>query len=235
MKWSVAKDGYEVVDVLLGLGEDKQEIWAKVVRPVRPDWVEPDGKGWWSRPVDRKALGGRKSLHVEFSRIKTPDDVCAFAAKYGLLGLHDIDHAILDAAGFAPCEDGELLGSWLGYADMVRKIRAAHAKNKRVYGRLKPQTLLNRLFEVAPVQARLVRRKETFVLEVEPSSLFAAILLSLGRELAGMHARKVCIGCGQAFWIGKERRSDMKYCSHACRIRAYRRRKAALQNARKGP
>jgi hypothetical protein len=245
MSQEVSVDGYEVATLHLGGSE------VAVVRPVNRTWWEgglhekPLQERWnagLTRRVKHRELDKMKqNLHRVFAtRAVTPEGVCEFAGKYGLLGIEDISRQTLQDAGYSPWDTAELLSNWYGYANLVRQVLSAYQTDGLVNG-VAPAAIVNNLFRQYPSLPVLKKPEEygSHVLDLEPTSLMAAIVLHLARELAEMTVRKVCRGCGKPFWLKEGQRSDTAYCSKQCKtrskVRAYRRRKATSQNARKCP
>jgi len=71
-------------------------------------------------------------------------------------------------------------------------------------------------------------------LTVPPASFIAALWTQLGRAIADNPETKQCEECNAYFEITTEKRSDARFCSDKCRVRAHRKKPARKLNSERG-
>jgi len=118
----------------------------------------------------------------------------------------------------------------------LASILRAHDDGKRMFGRSVVSVMNSALrhYPATPFLRKRERDKhgdEAIELDFEPTSLIGAIYLAAARELASLRRKRVCPGCGDTFWVEYADRADKRYCSPACRVAAYRKRKSAVSPA----
>lgn len=87
--------------------------------------------------------------------------------------------------------------------------------------------LNERLRERTSAAVSLNTVEEPPTLRLAPKGLIGALWLQAALVISGSRRLKVCPVCGKLFAVAKGRntRRDRVYCSHRCKIRAYRQRK----------
>jgi hypothetical protein len=68
-------------------------------------------------------------------------------------------------------------------------------------------------------------RQKTLRLTIVPDSLISALWLQFARAIDRDRSYRTCEHCGKWIEVGAEARADAKYCSNACRQKAYWRRR----------
>ena len=91
------------------------------------------------------------------------------------------------------------------------------------------------------IGARILLSKEPLTgrgrICIRPTTLLNALWTQLAQAVDGRQSLRTCVECKKWFAIESDRgRSDKEYCSDACRMRAYRKRKGSKSsgNKRKG-
>jgi hypothetical protein len=175
------------------------------------------------------------SAFIEFAQTPlTPDGVKAFADRYGPLKsqhteLQQISHFW-----------GHVIEGWYGEIRDLRKAVALWDKTKTTgnFGqiiRLVEQGGESDFFEsqlqseVGIVVSVLLKKDPLGAsprLCIRPSHLRDALWVQLAHAIDGSQSLATCVECKAWFTIPAGRgRSDKQYCSDACRMRAYRKRK----------
>jgi hypothetical protein len=170
------------------------------------------------------------ALFLNFSELRSPDDVLAFAREYGHLGLLRFtpeEHAEFwnTEMRTEPFESCDL---WLREAELMRDAIASPRSNVvDPVARERVQRAVNR--RIANVEPRLLRDAGgTLTLRLWPRSLLDALWLQFAQSLHGIDSFEQCArqGCGRWFQLAPQaKRRTAKYCSPACRNRAWRDRK----------
>ena len=224
-EWEVAVGGYEWFRAPRGIGLRRQ--------------VNQPGPPRSYRPFTPKHAG----LFETFAHLSTTEKVLAFVNQYGLLG------APLRREGTArPYEYLDFVGvrrpqrprldddhCWMTQVVLMRKFLACaklvHDSEDVVWTALRPQvnkalqeTCAPRL-DWNPDSADEIR----FRLDWTPQSLLGALWLQAVRSVTRASRLQQCASCEQPIEISLEKttgaRADARFCSVACRMRAYRTRK----------
>ena len=146
---------------------------------------------------------------------KTIEGILGFAGKYGLLTKGD-GHETVDQWGYNITQMRTAISMW----EQVRESNpAAFSKN---YRRLCPCSENN-------FKHLLQEEKPSGALRwyLEPENLLAAMWFQFAGAIDGATSFSTCTEC--SVWIDTvpgSNRPDKIYCSNACRMRAYRKRKA---------
>jgi hypothetical protein len=139
--------------------------------------------------------------------------------------------AVTFANRFGPLIDGTLVESFYDWAVAVKEMRKGvsaweHAQQTGNYAKL------SRLFGERPISewkldVLLANVKSGAPqISLKPPVLIGALEVQFGLAITGDHQLGTCVECGGWFSIPANRgRSDKKYCSDACRMRACRKRK----------
>jgi hypothetical protein len=61
-------------------------------------------------------------------------------------------------------------------------------------------------------------------LRIVPQSLVSALWIQLAKAIEGDRKYRECDVCGTWFEVSGDRRADARFCSNACRFKAYRQR-----------
>jgi hypothetical protein len=167
--------------------------------------------------------------YLEFAQTpQTEDAIKAFADRYGLL--------LPDTPGITMNVGGRFIDTWSIYIGSMRRhvelwemskktgdfskiIRAV----QRTSGREAPRgvTEVDLLLKEDPSSA-------SAKLCIRPSSLNDALWAELLLAIDGKQNLRGCVQCRKWFTLEAGRgRSDKEYCSDACRMRAYRKRKGS--------
>lgn len=258
-QWSVAVDGYTVVEVptlqLFPTNRDALELprGQRLAREsdyagaaeldVRERLIvevpELDGRA----SHDRRRIVPPETAYLEFASTDPDDDVSivGFAAKYGLLG-RSVRFGVPGADRTA---SGEVLSTWRdeirAMSDVLRRYRLAEPAPGRVPAwrtdddRRSVQRSVNvRIGKHVGTVARLLwdPPTERLVLRLAPRTLLGALWLHLARAIDAGTQYARCGACHRFLALHPDRelgrRSDARYCSSACRQRAWRARPTSL-------
>jgi hypothetical protein len=147
-----------------------------------------------------------------------------FANRYGPLGLSENNEIIRSWSDVA--KEHDTFAGWKSEIAAMRMVFDSWKTQDTDWEWLQQQIdgLLTQ-HRVCPRFGRDVKRGK-WTLRFAPSNLAGALWLQLAESIAGDKRWEGCPGCGQ--WIEvktAERRADRRYCSEACRAKAYRARK----------
>lgn len=210
---------------------------------LEPQWEDEDGAALEPLPyLVVNPTGNRNvqyfplqmgcSLFQEFAETrKTPEDVKRFADKYGLLR-ND---------GLGP----ETVEFWYRQIDRMRKAVKVWQKDRdkdlsRFVTRFSfhlthggHRFFFDEQDELIPASIFLGKTEDPTRprLRIEPKDLLAAMWLELALAVEGNSNYRPCDVCPTWFEVAPgSGREDKTYCSDACRMRAYRKRKAASRS-----
>jgi hypothetical protein len=186
-----------------------------------------------TRSFDLYEIG--PSAYLEFAQTPlTPDGVKSFADRYGpLMGLPDIEPEPIDHF------HGHIVARWYGEMREMRSAVARWAKGTSEANISKLIRLLERrppddfwVFDAPGITAKILlkenRGSESILprICIRPSHLRDALWIQLALAIDGSEFLQTCKECKKWFTLKAGRgRSDKEYCSNACRMRAYRKRK----------
>jgi hypothetical protein len=212
----VSVDGYEVIDCPVG-------------RALRP-------RSEQTRRFDLFTDGPSAYLEIAQTPM-TEDGVRAFADRYGEI-VADFDFERLEIAHpearklMHDAGDLNLIGSWFAVIAITRRLIEVWERSKRTGDFSKIIRAVKKFdYSYSPFSQVRVRLKKdpssaSARLCLSPPTLHAALLVQLILAIDGNLNLRGCIQCRKWFTLEAGRgRSDKEYCSNACRMRAYRKRK----------
>ena len=159
-------------------------------------------------------MEGVPSLFMTFANTPcTPDGICGFASEYGLIGTGDYpERAEWWYLEIKSMRDALRLLDKPQDADLIAFKEVCENVFKRTEMTLKP----------APSVADILQ----FTVYLEPQSLLAAMWLQLALSIEVASTIVRCQQCSNFIAVAPgTNRPDRKFCSDACRMRAYRKRK----------
>jgi hypothetical protein len=168
------------------------------------------------------------SAYLEFAQTPdTPDAIKAFADRYG---------ALFRDYGTEPRQPGEDISTWSGYIRQMKKIielwnmSTMTGDFRKIIRTVQKQLEFPEISGSVPVQLLLKEDplSASARLCIRPDSLLHALYSQLLLAIDGNVNLGACVQCRKWFTLEAGRgRSDKQYCSDACRMRAYRKRKTS--------
>ena len=224
--------GYEVITVEVERPEDEDDesspMYIEKWRVLQP-------RSERTRPVD---LFKAKFAYLEFAQTPaTEDGIKDFADRYGPL-FPDI--------GTGPDQYGRSIFTWSSYIEMMRRIVELWKKSRvtgdfrkiiRATKRIRAADDLISFMELGGPANLLTGVEVQLLLKEDPQSASPRLCIrpnSLAHALWAQFLLKIdgnvnlgaCVQCRKLFTL-EAGRSDKEYCSDACRMRAYRKRKGS--------
>ncbi len=204
--------------------------WRGTLRP----WGDPEVKYLFERKSERircfDLFEETEAPFLEFTNSPTTlEGAKALADRVGPLN-----------GGLSP----EYVGDWYGSIRELRGTVLAWEKAKatgdfsRIIRTVERQTARLRSFDkggpMPGIDASILLSKDPLSGEarlcIRPSTLSDALWTQLALAIDGSQSLQTCVECKKWFAIKSDRgRSDKEYCSDACRMRAYRKRKKDAQ------
>jgi hypothetical protein len=209
-------DGYEVIDLEAEVIDSESEASVAGYVLVREDpW---QGRGLRPRSEQTKCSDLFKAGPLAFLELaqtpKTEDGVIGFANRYG--ALYDSPKITLDF--------------WFVAIGFLRRAVEVWDRSKRTGDFSKVIRAMKEIGSpsLSQIDVRLKEDPSTGSASIclSPPSLYAALLVQLILAIDGNLNLRTCKQCRKWFTLEAGRgRSDKEYCSNACRMRAYRKRK----------
>src|SRR6266700_3281910 len=200
--WTVAVDGYEALHLNHENASNDSAGWL-----ITEKW-QSRNRGVRSYAPLRECRGFHRTFAAT---LPTTVAVTNFTERYGLLGnkiTRIFPHG--DRPGLLTETKGELVTEWLGECQALMKAvqlwDAIRSRDQRCL-------------------ETLSRTADALVPEDLLGALWADFALAIG-ENKGQESYLNCAACGIFFESGLRKRSDARYCSDACKSKAYRRRSA---------
>jgi hypothetical protein len=179
----------------------------------------------------------KTGLFRTFAETEIPDGILRFANAFGFLGSPytiRVQRPSIDAPGsigMGSIGSGESPHDWIGEISAVREtvklfdaLRGTASGQKWnelqeiINGKIKQHRSYPRLlWERAGNQRRLRLR-------FQPASLIGAIWIQFALGVEGNRDYRQCEQCRTWFEVAAEKREGAKFCSDACRFKAYRNR-----------
>lgn len=178
--------------------------------------------------IDTKPLTENELLYAQFAGIRTPNQLVAFANRYGYLQHRTTAGAnafyLTETGGFVKRDEGfsgERVEILLEAARLVRLVMAAENSGKKIP--LKDARILTGLLETEDVGGtfRLAAEKKRGVrLVLEATSLMNGIWIQLAKKAAGGVKFGMCRYCGIWFEMGPGtgKRADSEFCKTSHRV-----------------
>jgi hypothetical protein len=201
-EWAVCEDGYEVKEIFPATKVGK-------MTSLKPQvLILPKS----NKMKIYQPYKIRKNLHWKFGGLTdTKDDVLSFVSDYGLLGINETGTS-------------ELYDEIISYKRLVEKLlnkinkddlkQAAAIFNKSVGPNL-------------TAQIQNITGRTVYQIYPVPKSLLSYMWLSFAAEITDGRDWQKCFSCNETYPIGKDTGGTKRkqYCSDACKMKAYRRRK----------
>jgi hypothetical protein len=178
------------------------------------------------------------SAYLKFANTPlTADAVREFADEFGMLFGPTNRHGVIRLGRGGVLQEGELetIASWF---DAIRALQDALSTWQKAEDtgdftkllRLMTRTEHGITDHAVAVSLAVGEGAAVPRLSLSPKNLFEALMLQLALAIDGSQSLQTCVECKGWFTIQAGRgRSDKRYCSDACRMRAYRRRKSTQE------
>lgn len=256
--WTRRVDGYslERLDpkLLTYVHDAETDIWFLVkIDPAAPNWVHdllkknelyyteikdffddyPYGDKYLiaiSRRIERyRPLEIFPALFMELAGTEpTPNGAARFINRYGL------PHSATDTGIGTPADlwavlsDSKAMKSGIRAWERLRETGDVKSLVRRVEGKLRRAAHLS-------VELRAVEGQSVPSMVLVPHTLLDAIWLQFAQAVAANHDFRRCDECLKWFEIAPGKgRPEKRFCSNACSMRAYRKRRAAKPPRRRG-
>ncbi|MCF8495213.1 MAG: hypothetical protein K9G62_00940 [Alphaproteobacteria bacterium] len=201
-EWAVCEDGYEIEEIFparkVGISTNlKPQIFIR----------QKSNKMKTYCPYQKI-----KNIHWKFGGLnETKQDVLSFISDYGLLGIGNIK----------TCEAYDEI---ISYKRLVEKLR-----NKINKDDLEQAAKIFNLSAGPNLTTQIdkISGKAIFQIYPVPRTLLSYIWLSFAAEITDGREWQKCFVCDETYPIGKHTGGTVrkKYCSDACKMKAYRQRK----------
>jgi hypothetical protein len=215
--------GYEVITVEKPYTEDDDTLTLGGVVVGVEKWRILQPRSERTRRVDLFSVG--PSAFLEFAQTPdTPDAIKGFADRYG---------ALSPDVGTDPIQYGRDIFTWsMCIRDMKKTIELWKSGDfKKLMRTVKKKEIpLRPTLEGVPVQLLLKEDPLSACARLcfRPDSLLIALYCQLLLKIDGSVNLGACVVCRKWFTLeAGGGRSDKEYCSDACRMRAYRKRKGS--------
>ncbi len=250
--WAVVeRPGYEIIGASPWQGRE-----GGTVKPRPPQQIEPmlSLRAGYSvnllYDADYIPLSEYPGLFMLFAQMERDQDmVLAFAHMFGRLGLLEIvalptvqrEHVVAERVDWLDKLDtfegrylcfAEPLRRWYEEMDHLRDAvmlwdRFRDEPTNTIVAKELRSRVRERLSNVNPT-LHFEEARPQLCVSITPSTLSEALWLQLALAIDGRKDFKRCPTCGQWFEIGKYgTRRDKKYCSGACKQKAYDKRRTA--------